>query len=291
MSVFDNIRYKELKTVPGEYVPDIGMDYPEDDPYKRLVDAPIVDTKVRFDETYPYLDNSCKAKIGRFFIYLRVFTIYKWINCIRYGLKFEGRKNLRIYRKELKNGLVSVSNHCYRWDGMSIAEALRHTLWIPMLGDHIAGPNRRKLKNFGGIPLPEEGSFAATKKFNEAFDYRAEHKAWIHIFPEARSWFFYKPLRPWRTGAFTMAYRYNFPVLPINLSFRPRTGIYKLFDKPEIPLVTVRIGEPIFPDKTQPRRQEVERLMNDAFHAVCRLGGIEKNSWPVTWNENQSSNI
>lgn len=285
MSLFDNIRYKELVTAPGIYIPDVGIDYPEDDPYKRLVDAPIT-KNLKFDETYPFLETDFISKFTRAFLYLKVFTLYKLIHRLRYGLKFEGRENLRKHKKDFKNGIVSVSNHCYRWDGMAISEALGHTLWIPMLGDHLAGPSRTKLRNFGGIPLPEDGSFAATKKFNEAFDYHAAHKGWIHVFPEARSWFFYKPLRPWKTGAFTMAYRYDFPVLPINLSFRPRTGIFKLFDKPEIPLVTVRIGEPIFPDKNQPRRPEVERLMNEAFEAVCKLGGIEKNSWPVTWNEN-----
>lgn len=290
MSVFDNLRYKDLKTAPGVHIPDVGIDYPESDPYKRLMDAPIV-KDIKFDENYSFLDNSFCFKAQRFFVYCEVFSIFLLINKMRYGVKFEGRDILRKYRKEFKNGVVSVSNHCYRWDGMSIAEALRHTLWVPMLGDHLRGPSRWHLKHYGGIPLPDEGSFAATRKFNEAFDYHAAHKGWIHIFPEARSWLFYKPLRPWRTGAFTMAYRYGFPVLPINLSFRPRTGIYKLFDKPEIPLITVRIGEPVFPDKSQPRRVEVDRLMNCAFDTVCKLGGIEKNSWPVTWNESQGGNI
>lgn len=87
-------------------------------------------------------------------------------------------------------------------------------------------------------------------------------------------------------GAFTMAYKWNAPILPISLSYRPRTGLYRLFDKKCMPLITVRIGEPIFPDPTAPRKAEVERLMQASHEAVCRLGGIEHNPWPYKWNEN-----
>lgn len=280
----DNLRYKNLMTAPGEYVPDIGMEYPENEPYARLMPAPII-KDIKFDEHYPFLETSLRFRIMHFLCYAEVFLPFLWINWLRYGVRFEGREVLRKYRKEFRSGIVSVSNHCYRWDGMAVSEALRHTLWTPMLSDHLRGPSRVRLKLFGGIPL-SDGSFAASRKFNEAFDYHAAHKGWIHVFPEARSWIFYKPLRPFKSGAFTWAYRYNFPVLPVSLSYRPRTGIHKLFDKAEIPLITVRIGEPLFPDTTQPRRQEVNRLRHEAFQAVCRLGGITQNSWPETWDEN-----
>ena len=278
----DNIRYRELSVRPGEYIPDTGMEYPEDDPYARLMPAPKI-RELAFDDTYPFLEDTLGFRLQRHLAYLEVFFPFHIANFLRYGVRFEGRGNLWKHRKALRGGVVSVSNHCYRWDGMSIAEALHHRLWIPMLSDHFLGKDWWYLKYFGGIPL-SDGSFSATKKFNEAFDAHAARKGWIHVFPEARSWLFYKPLRPWKKGAFTWAYKWNFPVLPISLSYRPRTGIHKWFDKPEIPLVTVRIGEPIFPDRTQPRKVEVERLRDEAFDAVCKLGGIEKNSWPSGWD-------
>lgn len=281
--VENNIRYKDLKTAPGVYVPDTGMQYPEDDPYARLVPADKV-RDLKFDETYPFLDDSPGFKLQRHIAYFLVFGAFYLLNWLKFGLKYNGRDILRKYRREIRAGLVSVSNHCYKWDGMAISEAVHHRLWIPMLADHFNGKDHWYLTYFGGIPV-SDGSYSATKKFNEAFEAHHERKSWIHVFPEARNWHFYKPLRPFRKGAFTWAYKWNVPVLPIALAYRPRTGIHKLFAPADIPLITVNIGEPIFPDTTRPRREVVARLLEESHAAVCRLAGIEKNSWPAALNE------
>lgn len=79
-----------------------------------------------------------------------------------------------------------------------------------------------------------------------------------------------------------MAYKYGMPLLPCVITYRERTGIYRLFAKKEIPLLQVEIGEPIFPDKTQPRGQEVERLRTEARQRMERMAGITRNPWPIS---------
>ena len=139
------------------------------------------------------------------------------------------------------------------------------------------------LRVVGGIPIPEaDKGIAAIKKFNEAFDEFHRRGYWFHIFPEAARWDFYKPLRPFQKGAFTMAYKYGMPLLPCVITYRERTGIYRLFAKKEIPLLQVEIGEPIFPDKTQARGQEVERMRTEAHLRMERMAGILHNSWPIS---------
>lgn len=283
MALKDDKRYAGLELVPGTYLPDAGIDYPQDDAMARLVPAPIL-KDIKFDDSYPYLDDSLSFRMGSALLYAMVFTGMSWLNNICYGVRYRGRDVLRKYRKELKGGLVSVCNHCYRYDGMAVAKLLRHRLWIPMLHEHFQGPNAWMLRHFGGIPLTD-GTLSAQKKFNEAFDEIHRRGGWIHVFPEARNWHFYKPLRPFAKGAFTMAYKYNIPVLPINISYRERTGIYKLFGKAEEPLMTITVGEPIFPDVSQPRKNEVERLQLAAHAAVCELGGIIRNTWPAEAND------
>jgi 1-acyl-sn-glycerol-3-phosphate acyltransferase len=78
-----------------------------------------------------------------------------------------------------------------------------------------------------------------------------------------------------------MAYRYNLPVIPMVLSYRPRTGIYKWFDKPEIPLVTLHVGEPLFPDLTRNVKEESHRLLLEAHAQMVRMAGIKHNPWPA----------
>jgi len=87
-------------------------------------------------------------------------------------------------------------------------------------------------------------------------------------------------LRPFQKGAFTMAYKYNKPIIPFAVRYRPRTGIYRFLGPKNEPLTEVVIGAPIYPDTTQPRAVETERLLNVTHQTICRLAGITHNTWP-----------
>ena len=79
-----------------------------------------------------------------------------------------------------------------------------------------------------------------------------------------------------------MAYKYQMPILPCAITYRERTGIYKLFGKANEPLVTVEIGEPVFPDKGQPRKQDVERMLQESHASMRKMMGIIENPWPAS---------
>ena len=61
-------------------------------------------------------------------------------------------------------------------------------------------------------------------------------------------WFYYPDIRPLKPAVFRFAVKHNKPVIPITLSFRKRTGLWKLIGKKT--LVNVHIGNPLFPDTT-----------------------------------------
>ena len=88
-------------------------------------------------------------------------------------------------------------------------------------------------------------------------------------------------LRPFQKGAFTMSYKYNMPLVPCVVTYRKRRGLYLLTGRKEEPLFTVKIGEPIFPDTSKPRKEEVDRLRNLAYERMLDLAGIVHNTWPV----------
>jgi 1-acyl-sn-glycerol-3-phosphate acyltransferase len=93
----------------------------------------------------------------------------------------------------------------------------------------------------------------------------------------------YKPLRPFQKGAFTMSYKYKKPILPCVITYRERKGIFRLFGPKSLPLLTVTIGEPLIPDTTQPRKQEVERMRAQAHEQMLNIAGITHNPWPASW--------
>lgn len=282
--VSKNKRYANLEVTPETYVPETGINYPEDDPVARL-HKPVYDREVIVDENYPYVDDSFKYRFNRWFNV--TFTLYVGVNVfmhIKYGLRVEGRHWLKKYKEQLKGGAISLGNHVYPLDAPTIMYALGNGIntRIPMFAPNFSTKDQYMLTVVGGIPIPEpEAGLSALKKFNEAFDEFHRRGYWFHIFPEAAQWRFYKPLRPFKKGAFTMAYKYNMPLVPCVITYRERTGIFKLFGKPEEPLWTIKIGEPILPDTKAPRKTEVERLREVAHLSMQKLAGITKNSWPI----------
>lgn len=152
---------------------------------------------------------------------------------------------------------------------------------IPMFAPNFRTKDQFYLCIIGGIPIPAaEAGMSAMKAFNSAFDEFHRRGYWFHIFPEAKRWDWYKPLRPFQKGAFTMAYKYNKPIIPFAVSYRERTGIWRWLGAKDEPCTQVIMGAPIFPDTTKPRAVETERLLNETHQTICRLAGIEHNSWP-----------
>ena len=263
-----------------------GIDYPENDPVKRLFHA-VQDREFVVDENYPFVDDrtswKLEQKIWGYPFVLHFVVGFLNLRC-KYGLRFEGREWLKKYEKELAGGAITLGNHCSPVDCPAIILAVKgkYTTKIPMFTPNFRTKNQYLMRLVGGVPIPEpEAGLSAMKKFNQAFDTFHERGYWFHIFPEAAQWQYYKPLRPFQKGAFTMSYKYNMPLVPCVVTYRKRRGLYLLTGRKEEPLFTVKIGEPIFPDTSKPRKEEVDRLRNLAYERMLDLAGIVHNTWPV----------
>lgn len=289
----ENKRYQDLKVTAGTYVPPVNIAYPEDDPYVGLY-QPVYDRDFpAVDASYPYFDESPKTRRLIFRCYAFILPLLGFILRFKYGLRWqiEGEKRwhrcagpVRRWLKQydLSHGAITIANHCYRHDCASVLTAIhaqRHTR-IPMFAPNFRTKDQIFLRMVGGIPIPApEAGLSAMKAFNAAFDQYNAEGYWFHIFPEAKRWDWYKPLRPFQKGAFTMSYKYNKPILPCAVTYRERTGIWRLLGPKDEPLTQVVIGAPIYPDTTQPRAAETERLLNLTHETICRLAGIEHNTW------------
>lgn len=280
-----NKRYIDLQVTEGTYVPPVKTDYPEEDPYVGLY-KPVYDRDYpEIDANYPYVDDTWKNRLRIFFGYYVVLRLLGLILRVKYGLKWEFRCDWRRYQKQLSGGAITVANHCYRHDCASVLTALHahHYRRIPMFAPNFRTKDQFYLRIIGGIPIPApEAGMSAMKAFNAAFDEFHRRGYWFHIFPEAKRWDWYKPLRPFQKGAFTMSYKYNMPIVPCAVTYRKRTGFYRYLGSPDEPLITVVIGEPIFPDTTQPRASETERLLQTTHQTLCHLAGITHNTWPAS---------
>ena len=270
--------YRNFKVKEEVYVPEPPEEFSGDDPFVKM--APIRGElkDIKFDETYPYLDKSLTFRIWHFLIYLVTWLVAFPANWIRFGIKIEGREKIRRNRELFANGMMTVCNHVHRWDMICVLQAMRYRrAWIPMYAQPFRGKDGFLMKAIGGVAIPEE--LSGLRAFDKAMGELHANKQWIHLFPESCSWRFYAPLRTFKTGAFNMAYRHGLPVVPLVISFRPRTGWRKLFGKGE-PLLTIHVGDPIVPDLTVPRKAEVARIRDLAHQTMLDMAGIVSNPWP-----------
>ena len=196
----------------------------------------------------------------------------------RLGLKVKKHKAL------FKNGAITVSNHVLMWDYLCILKAIRpHLQYFPGWKTNFEGPNGPLIHWVGGIPVPTDNR-RAMAKFQQALCDVLKEGKWLHFFPEGSMWFYYPDIRPLKKAVFKYAVRYQKPVIPIALSFRPRTGIYKLFGK--TPLVDLHIGEPLLPDQTLPFGDAVDKLHAETYHVMQGLAGIHPGD--PTYNTDQT---
>ena len=121
-------------------------------------------------------------------------------------------------------------------------------------------------------------------KFQQAIADVLKQGDWLHFFPEGSMWFYYPDIRPLKKGVFKYAVRFDKPVIPLAFSFRPRTGIYKLFGKN--PLVDLHIGEPLYADKSLSAGDAIDKLHAETYHAMQVLAGI--NPGDPTYNTDQN---
>ncbi len=264
----------------GTYIPVTLDSFPE------IPDTPLLAPKIvhnyDIENNYPFLDKSFKARFLNFAEYAGIFALVFPIQRIRYGLKIIGRDKLRKNRKLLKNGAMTVSNHVYRWDYLAVLQAVKfRRMWFPARAVQVQSTDSGLIRAAGGIPIPS--TLGALRRFYAAFDELHKKRKWIHIFPESCRWDYYEPIRPFKTGTFKMALKYELPVIPMAFSFREPGPLRKFFGVKH-PLITLTIGDPVVADKDSGKsRNEMSlEMLKNAHSQIVKMAGIEKNMWPET---------
>ena len=257
------------------YIPESNIKYPEKtDGHYRDIDY---DNGTIFDENYPYVDKSKSFKRHQRLVRLGLRLMIFPFSYIRMGLRIEGRKNLRKNKALLKQGCLSVSNHMNMWDYIAIMNAVKpfkpHVL---VLKENVSDKSGNLVRYVGGIPIPRENE-KATEKFNEAIkDLLINDGGWLHFYPEAAMWEYYRYIRPFKKGVAHYAKMTDKPVLPMAFSYRrPSWMRKKLFHQPA--KITLSIGEPLFLNKELSDEEQIIDLTKRCHEAVVKLAGIENN--------------
>ena len=251
-----------------KYRHNLQYDYPED-LHGHMIDPKQV-RKDKLDKNYPYYRKDFFYNLGRIFIEIILIIAGIPFVFFKFGLKVYGKKNRKLLRKTMKKGCITIANHIYDEDYVTIRTAL-----LPRLG-YISMWRNNHLRRIGwmirltgSIPVPKNDP-SATLSMMRAVDQCLQDGNWFHIYPEASMFYYYQDVRPFVDGAFVFAVRNNKPIFPLAFSYRPAKGLYKLW-KGKKPLINLSFGEPIYPNKDLPMREAIADLNQRCHAAVKKL--------------------
>ncbi|MCR5491282.1 MAG: 1-acyl-sn-glycerol-3-phosphate acyltransferase, partial [Bacilli bacterium] len=204
---------------------------------------------------------------------------------IKMGLRIIGKENLRKHKDELKGGAVTVSNHVHMWDYLALRCALKKKdMAVLCWKKNVSGETGALVRLVGGIPIPE-GDIKATHAFKKATD-EFLNGGYVQIYAEGSMWEYYRPIRPFRTGAALFAIDNDKPVLPMAFSYRKPSFLRKMFG--QWATFTLNIGEPLYANPDLEKKEAQMDLTKRLHDEVCRLAGIdpEKNIYkPIFDND------
>lgn len=231
-----------------------------EDKRRKTVSKAKKNRQLRKKICFPYL----KRGLSFFFYYFIAFPLL-WVFMIFFmGVRIKNRKKL----KNIKGGAVLVSNHVHNLDaamsGMAafpkkpVFTGIRDNFRLPIAGFFV--------NILGTVPVPE--TMDETRIFLYELSKQARSGRFIHFFPEGELIKFDDELRPFKKGAFQIAEEASVPVVPIGISFHPKTSIFPLF-APNRTVLTV--GEPIYPDIFKLKKDSIQSLNEASFESMNLL--------------------
>lgn len=174
-----------------------------------------------------------------------------------------GRQNI----KGIKSAIV-VSNHVQMFDCIAIKKAMKghYTHFVAAPFNNMKGKFGDAIRAAGMMPMPND--FLKDLRYFESNIKRAlEKHHYVTVYPEQSEWWYYEKPRPFKDGAFAWAVKFNVPVIPCFITFKPRKHPDPTPDHMYPRGMTVHILKPIYPNVNADPKAERIRLRDEAFNA------------------------
>lgn len=195
-------------------------------------------------------------------------TAFKLIGYFGAGIVFGvwrvgERKNLKGVR-----ACITTSNHVGYLDSVLTRRALGGRKQYIAVAPHnckytVGGAILRS-----AIVLPLPQTLKGARVFNDMLSYVTERGAAIHFYAEKSMWIGYKKPRPFKDGAFIYADKLDIPVVPMFYCFKKPRGLRRLL---HLPKAVIKIGGPIYADKSLPQHERTADIRRRAEKATAEL--------------------
>ena len=193
------------------------------------------------------------------------------------------------YLSALKQGAVITCNHFSIFDHYIVFHCIRKYLPKKYLYKVIKEGNYTSFSGLFGFfmrhcnTLPLSSNRRTMMNFTSAVNTLLKRGETVLVYPEQSMWRNYKKPRPFKVGAFKMAYRAGVPVLPVFITMEnDETRV----DEVGAPLQkhTVHILPPVYPDESLGVKEGANKMMEEAF-ALVKAKYEEVYGKPLTYGE------
>lgn len=211
------------------------------------------------DENYMYIHHNPFWKFLSVLVYGCTLPIAYLYAKIKFGIRIEGKKALKPYRKD---GYFLCGNHT-QVPGDGFIQALvsfPKKNYVIVNAENVALKGTEQLMLMeGAMPLPT--TLKGYRNFLTALDERCRKGNSITLYPEAHIWPYYNRIRNFPQHAFNYPIRENKPVF----SF---TVVYKKRRWRNIPRIIVRVDGPFWADKNLTGKQAEKKLRDQVYEAM-----------------------
>ena len=215
------------------------------------------------DSSYEYVPKDTIFNMFSDILYYFIaYPILKVFTKIVYDLKIEGRENIDF----LEKGAISVSNHVLFLDCamVGLAWGLKRVYYTTLEGSFKIPFVRKLIKLLRAMPIPEK--IKNREYFLKAVDEVLSNGDYVHFYPEAALFPYYKKIRNFKNGAFSIAVKNDVPIVPMVFTFREPKGIRKIFKKKKD--VTLKILKPVTIKEEGLNQKQKEELLKNKVHTM-----------------------
>lgn len=198
-----------------------------------------------------------------------------------------GEENL----SALANGAVITCNHFSPFDNYIVFQCIRKHLPRKYLYKVIREGNYTNFKGLYGFffrhcnTLPLSRNRRTMINFTSAVNTLLKGGESVLVYPEQEMWWNYRKPRPFKVGAFKLAYRAGVPVLPTFITMQDDE---KRLDENGYPVQrhTLHILPPVCPDLTLGDKAGAEKMKEEAY-AACKAKYEEIYKIPLVYGNEE----
>lgn len=189
----------------------------------------------------------------------------------------------------LANGAVVTCNHFSVFDNYIVFHCLRKYLPKKYLYKVIREGNYTNFKGLYGFffrhcnTLPLSRNRRTMINFTSAVNTLLKRGESILVYPEQEMWWNYRKPRPFKVGAFKLAYRARVPVLPTFITMQDDVSRLDEHGYP-VQRHTLHILPPVYPDETLGEKLDAEKMKEEAF-ALCKAKYEEIYKTPLVYGD------